>query len=382
MTTRIAYFVSSHGFGHATRAAAIMAAISGKLPAAEFDIFTQAPRWLFDESVPGRFNYHPLQTDVGLVQRGPLHEDIPATVTALHQLVPFAPGTVTELAGMLRHLRPACRLVLCDIAPLGLAVAAAAGIPSVLVENFTWDWIYAGYQGEAAGLLAPFGRYLQAQFARATYHVQTEPVCQPRASAHLTSAPVSRRPRAAPEQTRRQLGLRPTDKLVVVTMGGVSADFDFLREIETFNGVKFVVTGGQVTSRGPVIGLPQQSDIFHPDLINAADAVIGKVGYSTLAEVYHAGAPFGYVSRTRFRESAVLEEFIAQHMPARPINEAQLRSGAWRQEVERLLSMPRQARPQINGAEQIAAFIASLAERPDWRSQRHHGGDYEHNPPT
>lgn len=357
---RIAYFVSSHGFGHATRASAVMAAIQAKLPNAQFDIFTQTPRWVFEDSVPGPFNYHSLRTDVGMVQRNSLHEDIPATVAALRELVPFAPDTLAELADQLRGFRPACRLVLCDIAPLGLAVADAAGIPSVLIENFTWDWIYNGYEGEAAEELAALGRYLQTWFARASYHVQTEPACAPRDSADLTTAPVSRQPRAAPQQIRRQLGLQPTDKLVAVTMGGTGADFDFLRNVEGINGVKFVVMGGQVPSHGPVIGLPQRTTIFHPDLINAADAVISKVGYSTLAETYRAGTPFGYVSRPRFRESAALVKFIEQNMPSRPVSEAQLQNGAWQHEVEQLLAMPRQQPPQANGAEQIAAFVAEL----------------------
>ncbi|GAB4426489.1 MAG: hypothetical protein Kow0031_06250 [Anaerolineae bacterium] len=364
MSMRIAYFISSHGFGHATRASAVMAALAAQLPAVQFDIFSRVPRWLFEDSLPGRFDYHPLTTDVGLVQRNSLHEDIPATVAALRQLIPFAPDTVAQLAGQLRAMRPACRLVLCDIAPLGLAVAEAAGIPSVLVENFTWDWIYAGYPGEDGDRLAPFGRYLAGQFGRATYHVQTEPVCAARPLAHLTSAPVSRQPRAEPEQVRRRLGLRPADKLVVVTMGGMAADFGFLREAEDLVGVKFVVMGGQVASRGAVVGLPQRSDIFHPDLINAADAVISKVGYSTLAEVYHAGVPLGYVGRARFRESAVLAAYIAERMPSRPISEAALHNGAWRQAVEQLLAMPRRQPPQRNGAQQIAAFVAKQVERP------------------
>ena len=31
--------------------------------------------------------------------------------------------------------------------------------------------------------------------------------------------------------------------------------------------------------------------VFHPDLVNASDAVIGKAGYNTLAEVFYAGTP-------------------------------------------------------------------------------------------
>ena len=32
-----------------------------------------------------------------------------------------------------------------DAPPLACAAAAAAGIPSVVISNFTWDWIYEGY---------------------------------------------------------------------------------------------------------------------------------------------------------------------------------------------------------------------------------------------
>jgi len=38
-----------------------------------------------------------------------------------------------------------CLLVVSDISPMGLLVAETAEIPSILIENFTWDWIYQGY---------------------------------------------------------------------------------------------------------------------------------------------------------------------------------------------------------------------------------------------
>ncbi|CAN5879555.1 hypothetical protein BH18ACI5_BH18ACI5_20630 [soil metagenome] len=37
------------------------------------------------------------------------------------------------------------QLVISDAAPLACTSAARAGIPSIVVSNFTWDWIYSGY---------------------------------------------------------------------------------------------------------------------------------------------------------------------------------------------------------------------------------------------
>jgi hypothetical protein len=37
------------------------------------------------------------------------------------------------------------KIVVADIPPLAVAAAERAGIPSVALANFTWDWIYRGF---------------------------------------------------------------------------------------------------------------------------------------------------------------------------------------------------------------------------------------------
>ena len=63
----IAYFISPHGYGHAARACAVMAAMHELNPSIRFEIFTTIPQWFFDQSIPGTFTYHNLLTDIGLV---------------------------------------------------------------------------------------------------------------------------------------------------------------------------------------------------------------------------------------------------------------------------------------------------------------------------
>ncbi|MBN1106743.1 MAG: hypothetical protein JXL84_25295, partial [Deltaproteobacteria bacterium] len=141
---RVAYFVSPHGYGHAARAAAVMEAIFRKALPSEFHIFTTVPRWFFRDSLSGSFHLHRVLTDIGLAQKTPLKADLPETIRRLDRFLPFDPAMVERLAGSLR--RSGCRLVVCDIAPLGIVAAGTAGIPSVLIENFTWDWIYEAYE--------------------------------------------------------------------------------------------------------------------------------------------------------------------------------------------------------------------------------------------
>ncbi|HEX7593411.1 MAG TPA: glycosyltransferase family protein [Anaerolineae bacterium] len=355
---RIAYFVSPHGFGHAARASAVMAALHEIDPAFHFDIFTRVPRWFFDDSLRGAFTYHPLLTDIGLVQETALREDLAATVAALNRFLPFRPTLVRDCAAQVARLK--CELVVCDIAPLGIAVARAAGIPSVLVENFTWDWIYRGYARDEPRLRGAIA-YLRGAFRSVDYYIQTEPVCR-YGAADLTTAPISRTPRLSRMATREKLEILRAAKAVLITMGGIPGKYDFLRRLNEQRGVHFVIpgNGGSARRESNLVLLPHHSEFYHPDLVNACDAVIGKLGYSTVAEVYHAGIPLGYVSRARFRESPVMARFVRRRMNGVAISEAQFLTGDWLRHLPDLLALLRLHRREQNGAAQAARFIAKL----------------------
>jgi UDP:flavonoid glycosyltransferase YjiC (YdhE family) len=355
---RIAYFVTPHGFGHAARAAAVMVALQEIDPAIQFDIFTQVPHWFFQDSLVRDFRYYHVCTDIGVVQTTSLREDLPATVRRLDTFFPCNGALVTTLAALLRSA--SCALVLCDIAPLGIVAARAARVPSVLIENFTWDWIYQGYVQEEASLTRHIA-YLQSIFAAADYHVQTEPVCCP-CPADLTVLPVSRAPQHSTQQTRAQLGIPAQAPAVLLTMGGMPEPYTFLSQLQHDRDTFFVVLGAvdAPERRDHVVLLPHRSPVFPPDLVYACDAVVSKTGYSILVETYHAGVPFGYVRRQRFREGPVLEAYIAAHMSGIAMAEPEFHSGAWLTRLSELLTLPRQSQREAYGAQQIARFVHGL----------------------
>lgn len=355
---RIAYFVSPHGFGHATRSAAVMSAIQAIAPTTHFDIFTQAPEWLFRASLSGPFSYYDLMCDIGLVhQKSPLEEDLDATLQRLEGFFPFDETLVAALAEQVCKL--GCQIILCDIAPLGIAVAAQAGIPSVLIENFTWDWIYAGYL-EADRRFAKYIDYLGDVFRSTRHHIQTEPVCSYTAC-DLVTPPVSRPPRTPRGQTRQRLGIPENAKMVLVTMGGIETPLAFANYPAAPEELFFVVPGGapHASTRQRIL-LPHQSDFYHPDLVHASDAIVGKAGYSTLAEAYLAGVPYIYTTRPRFRETASLTAFIHKELGGFEIQADEFNQGKWIQGLVELLSKPRRMGIRENGAAQAAEFILNL----------------------
>jgi hypothetical protein len=354
---RLAVFVSPHGFGHAARASAVMEAIAELDPAVGFEIFTSAPAWFFAESLGECFRCHSVVSDVGMAQHTSFLEDLPGTVRRLARFLPFDQGAVALLAEVVRSC--GCRAVLCDISPLGIAVAAAAGLPSVLLENFTWDFIYRGYAA-AEPRLEPYARALAELVAGATVRVRTAPACG-EAAGDFLAPPVSRRPRSSRQDVRRALGVDEDAAMVLLSTGGFGwSGQQPGHGLTRYPDVRFVIPGGAgvFAPAANLVLLPHHSPVYHPDLVSASDAVVGKVGYSTLAETYRTGVPFGYVPREAFPESPWLERFVAAHMSGVSIPATALDDGSWVDAVPALLALPRCEPVEPPGAEVAARFLS------------------------
>jgi hypothetical protein len=368
---RLAVFVSPHGFGHAARTAAILAALAARVPDFEPVLFTTVPRWFFEESLPQPWQLFDVACDVGLVQRDPLHEDPAATARQLAALIAELP--LTDLADQIRELD--CAAVVADIAPLGLAVAAAAGLPSILIESFTWDWIYRDYLA-AEPALGPLAEQLAALFATATHRLQLTPCCAPFPGAR-TIPPVARACRRDSEAVRQSLAVPPGQPLVVVSMGGIPSRIGRHADGTLAPGWRvaaevdatIAVLGASDHPLGERWGnlrlLPHRLDaipggLYHVDLVGAAEVLVGKLGYSTVAEAWHAGARYLYLRRPAFRESPVLERFVQEALPSAAIAPGDLASGAWLEQLSAMLANPRaQTRPAL-GAAVAAANVAEI----------------------
>jgi hypothetical protein len=358
--SRIAYFISPHGFGHAARAASVMETMAEMDSSIRFDIFTTVPSWFFEDNLCGFYRYHYLVTDLGLVQRTAFEADIDQTLRHLNRMLPYYGSQVTEISQCLKHLN--CKMVICDIAPLGLLSARKAGIPSVLVESFTWDWIYERYADGNPQISAHI-KYLGRLYKMADIHIQTEPLCNPQPVDFLTG-PASRKIRSSKNSVREKLRLPANQKLVLITTGGVPQEYKFMQKLYGLQDIHFVIPCGCPAAeiRKNLFLLPHHSDYFHPDLVNASDAVIGKAGYSTIAEVYHAGVPFGFIPCNYNPETEKLVEFIQTEMTGDAIHESEFQTGSWVNRLESLMNMPRIKRNVPNGADQIGEFVLALLQ--------------------
>lgn len=351
----IACFITPHGFGHATRMIAILEALQSRIPDLRPHLFTTVPESVFAETLTN-FSHHPLQCDIGLVQKDGFTADLEKTIIRLQEFLPFQDSLVKDLARRIQG----CSLVCCDIASLGIAVAREAGIVSVLIENFTWDWIYQAYLPQHPGLM-PAIDYLKSQYQRVDIHIRSEPVCGA-GKGDLVCPPIFRRIRRLRSDVRNDLGCQDK-RVVLISMGGIDIELPFISQLSAIPGTLFILAGQQQTNTtlgDNVLLLSRDSSYYHPDLINAADLVICKSGYSTVAECYQAGVPLVTVGRAIFPESAVLERFTATKMNGQSLDRVYFLSGSWLTTLDQLCSGHRLSPAPTNGADTVADHLLPI----------------------
>lgn len=365
VTVNVAVFVTPHGFGHAARACAVIESLARRRRGVGVELVTTVPRWFFDDSLSVPYRYHEVHCDVGMVQRDALAEDAEATADRVDEYLEVEPRLVDDVVARLGSRR--CRVVLTDIAPLGLVVARRLGLPSVLVENFTWDWIYRHYVDEEPRM-ERLAAAMSERFALADHRIQARPVCHPVHRSDATSTavdPIARRPRRSRDATRAELDIGGDQRAVLVSMGGIPWDFGRVDDLGPPSGAVLVVPGASSTTRrirGARL-LPFRSRFFHPDLVEAVDAVVGKLGYSTVAETYRAGRPLAFLRRSRFPESAVLERFVRERLPSISIGEESFRNGSWIDRLEELVVLPSVPGASRSGADEAVAILDEVLIR-------------------
>jgi L-arabinokinase len=362
----IVFYITGHGFGHASRQIEIINAVYALAPDARIVIRTSAPRWLFEKTLRGPADVQAAATDTGCIQRGALDVDVPATVrdAAAFHADATVDARIDEEVRVLKAVD--ARLVVGDVPPLAFAAAARAGVRSIAISNFTWDWIYEAYGEELAQAPWLIDR-LRSWYAQAD-EAWVLPMTGGFEGMNKTaSLPfVARHARHARADVRRRLGLPADEPLMLVSFGGYDAnDLDPARAAETLTAARIVVTSASPNGYPPgTIGIHEDavygSGLRYEDLVAAVDIVLTKPGYGIVSECIANDTRLLYTSRGRFREYEVFVEEMPRALPCHFIPRDDLAAGRWQDATERLLAMPAVPAPPTNGATVTAERLLSF----------------------
>nr|GMC61301.1 L-arabinokinase-like isoform X1 [Ipomoea batatas] len=138
-----AYYVTGHGFGHATRVVEIVRNLI--LAGHEVHVVTGAPNYVYTSEIQSpQLFIRKVLLDCGAVQADALTVDRLASLEKYIELavVPREEILATEV-DWLKSIK--ADFVVSDVVPVACRAAANAGIPAVCCTNFSWDFIYAEY---------------------------------------------------------------------------------------------------------------------------------------------------------------------------------------------------------------------------------------------
>ncbi len=358
----LAAYVSGHGFGHATRTAHVLRAVRVLEPDLPIAVISSAPEQIFRQAVAEPLVYRHLQCDVGLIQKDALVIDEEATVHAWRAFAAESQAWTEREAAWLRTA--AARLVLSDIPPAAFDAAAAAGVPSVGLSNFSWDWIYSHLARRVPALREPSDAAREA-YSKAGLLLELPFAGDLRAFPARERIPmVARRQRRPRAETRRKLGRDDRESVVLLSFGGIGLpgfdpavlaplrEYRFLLETEREDVPPNVIA---VTLR-----LLEESDIAFLDLVGAADVVVTKPGYGVVTDCIAARTPLVYTDRGDFPEYAVMVAEMPRYLATAYVSNEDLKAGRLDVPIRAALRVPLPPPPELSGAEVAARRLLAL----------------------
>jgi hypothetical protein len=358
------FYISGHGFGHASRQVEIINALGARCGRhVEIVVRTSVPRWLFDRTAATPFTLLDGQVDTGVVQIDSLRLDEAATIAQAAAFHATLPDRARHEAALLREHR--ARLVVSDAPPLACAAAHAAGIPSVVCSNFTWDWIYEGYGAaleNAPGLIPA----LQNAYRCAAAGLRLPMHGGFAAISPVVDVPfVARHARAdrTAQDVLRDLRLPSDGPLALVSFGGYGARDLPLDRLDCLGRWTIVLTSAHAEAAEHGIRVIRDQQIYesglrYPDLVGAVDVVVTKPGYGIVSECIANDTAILYTSRGRFLEYDVLVAAMPRYLRCGFIDHEALFAGRWAAALDRVLAAPSPPeRARTDGAEVVADWI-------------------------
>jgi hypothetical protein len=353
----VIYYITSHGYGHGVRTAAICNAFA---PDVRITFRTTLPKQFLKEEVRREFGYEPAEFDCGCIQKDSLTTDVDKTFSRYRELALENGRRLPDEAAWCRDR--GADLIASDITPFAFDVAQAANIPSVAVTNFTWYDAYHKY-AHAVPAAQALLETMQSQYAKASLLLALEPSL-PMAyfTKRIETPPVGRAGKDRREAIAQKYGFDPSKKYALIYFGHFGINEIDWQRLEQFRNWEFL-------SVFPLHNPPDnyrlvpKSDFSYQDLIASADLMIAKIGYCVTSECMLHGTPLLYLPRDDFAESGRLETGIATWGGGHRITLDEFRKMGWGPVLDQVERGKRADVVAPNGALICAREIERLGRR-------------------
>lgn len=297
---KFAIYPSNHGFGHATRMAALAEELN-KYGIYTF-IRTNRPRHLFGGLINGLSEVSEANLDFGVRHDEGLTVNLVRTKTDLIDLLSNRNTILDTEIDFLRANQ--IDLIICDVPFLACEAAAYAGIPVFAISNFDWFYIYVTlYRTDRSMrtiLNKIYGLYNIVDRSYRLPFSSNMSICGFPNAAKLG---LLARKKDRYLDIRDKCGIDKKTPLILVSSGGEEGLRMKIEELcKVYNGLIVSPDSSIVASNH--IYISKEDDFI--DYVKAADILVTKPGYSSFAEAAQFGKPIIYQSRPDYPEDGVL----------------------------------------------------------------------------
>jgi L-arabinokinase len=351
----LAYYVSGHGFGHARRSAQVLRALRARRGDLDLLVRTAAPASIFAGIEGVRVSAPEPDFDSGVVERDLLSIDGAASMRRLAETLSRRAELVAAEAAFLRE--SGASFVAADIPFLAADAAEAAGLRSVAVGNFTWDWIFEPY---ATAATRPLIDAIRESYGKMDGLLQLPLAHGVDCFRAVTPVPlVAGQSTADRAETLGRLGLDAADRrprVLVAVRGGISREV--LVDVAKGAADLVFVAVQRVDGAPANLKCVDGGRVDFTDLLAACDAVVSKVGYGILSDCMANGVALLYPPRVGFREDEISVEQSPRFMRMRGLPAADFAAGRWAPHLTALLDQP--APPARAATDEIEEALGRL----------------------
>ena len=362
----LAVYVTSHGFGHLNRTAAVL----NRVPA-DVAVTIRSHQDLFEHwgerlRRPARMAHY--VSDVGAV--GPKGDsattDGAATLELAGRCHAESMARLDDEVGWL--VEQGIAAVLCDAPAVPLVAARGAGVPGFLMTNFTWADIYATHAKALGGRARQVVADLRRAYRQATAVFRIQPAMRMSWLPSMIDAGMVVNPaRDRRAELLRRIGLTKVHKLIYVYIGRYGQSGLEWPRLERFaaKGIHFLSHHAGPAGGPANLHVVPSLDWPGGDLIASSDVVLAKAGYGTACEAMANGTPMIYPPRRGFAEFRALDRGLRSWSGGVPIASRDFREFKLERALDRALhAEPGPAPFPTDGAARIARYLTAVARAP------------------
>jgi hypothetical protein len=346
--------VTSHGFGHAVRAATVVEKLQQLRPDIVLNLVTVAPEWLLKSYIKGDFVYRPRVFDVGVIQTDSLTMDRQTTLSKMRNIMSQEERIVAEEAQYIKENN--IGLILADIPALAAPIARAANIPCWMMSNFGWDFIYRDWGLEFAEIVSWMENYYSQ-----SDRLFRLPLAEPMTTffRHTDVGLTSSQPRFERDELRQKFNLvTPLAKTILLTFGGLGLQSIPYENLKHFADWQFITFDPNAPDLPNLLKVMDRT--LRPlDFMSICGRVVCKPGYSTFSEALCCDTPIVSLTREGFAEAPVLLNSIQDYSQHQIISTDEFFQGNWNFLHQPLLPPRKTERLPKNGATAIAQEISN-----------------------